>query len=234
MSFVVICAHTKGVIMATAINPPPSVPSQFFPLPNRQPPVNNASRANNADAAFPSAGFGVLLGIGASPTQNPSSILDVADLISLSPQAQSFLDFFNDAAKGLVGNNALEDNGIVLTDAQQAQITAIIMKFKDAPFSVDTFNAIVSDLSKEVLSPAQLAAKEQVNPFSLSEIFLRALSGEISSSDFPSFNSPADHTSEDAYRTQLFSEWERISSQFDPMVIASFVENPFIRRRNNE
>lgn len=215
------------------INPASPASNQFHPLPPRQPPANSVSRARNADAAFPAFGFDALLGTGGTS----SSILDVADFIDLSPEAQNLLDFFSGAAGGLTGNPVLDNNGIILTDVQQAQISAIIAKFRDAPFSADTFHDIMQELKAAGLSPEQLAAQSEGSPLALSNIFLRALDGQDSTgatSDFLTFSNQDDRATRDAYLRQIFSEWERISTQFRPLAIANFIQPPPVLRREDE
>lgn len=221
--------------MATAINPTAAA-STFFPLPNRQTAASRAARANNTNTVLPAFAFDPLLDLGNSPATS-SDIFGISDFIDLSPAAQNFLDFFNGAAGGLTGAVPFNDNGIVLTDVQQAQIDAIILKFKDAPFTADTFAEIKKELAAAGLSPEQLTAQNDASALGLSDIFLRALALQDSgttSSDLLNFNTTTDADTRAAYNRQIFAEWERLSSTFKPQLLATFIENPFSRRKNNE
>ncbi len=221
--------------MATNITPAAAISNHFYPLPERQPSANTVSRARNSDAAFPAFAFDSLLNIGG--TSSSSSGFDVQDFVDLSPEAQSLVDFFNGAAGGLTGSSVLDDNEVILTEAQQAQISAIISEFRDAPFTSDTFRAITKKLEAVGLSPEQLAAQSTASPLSLSQLFLRALGALESdggSSNSFGFDSQAARDSRDAYTRQIFSEWERISTQFHLPVLANFIQPPTFLRRNED
>lgn len=211
-----------------SVLPPSSIANQYYPLPNRQK-TSGASSARNAAAVNNPFAFAALLDSDRISRRDDSG-LDVAVLVDLSPIAQDYLDFFN-GVQGGISNNTNGD--IVLTDIQQAQINAIITQYKDAPFNVETYKLILTDLRASNLAPEQLAAQNFTNPFAGSQIFLNALD-EDSTVILPSFNTLGDQANKDAYLRLIFSEWQRISNNFSPFLIANFIENPDARRKRGE
>lgn len=220
--------------MATGISPTASVSNQYYPLPERRPGANSISRARDTDAAYPAYSFDRLLNIGGTSS---SSVFGVEDFVDLSPQAQDFIDFFNGAASGFAGSPVLEDSSIILTDAQQAQISAIILQFRDAPFTVDTYRDIKRALEDAGLSPEQIAVQNAAaSPLTITQLFLRALGAEEqgTSNNILTFDSQSTRDTSDAYTRMIFAEWERISTQFRPPLIANFIQPPVTLRREDE
>lgn len=92
-----------------------------------------------------------------------------AYLLDLSPQAR---DYLNHGAVGTISSS------FTLSQAQQSSIDAILQKYKDQPYTQDTFNQIQNDLRAAGLSPDQLAAQQQVKDFNTTQTLLDALSGK--------------------------------------------------------
>lgn len=187
--------------MAADISPVASIPA-LFPVPNP---------ARNLDA-----GNSLLLQLNPASPQQPSTFA-IADTIDLSPQAQSFIDFF-DLVSDVNSNSAgsgLNSGGFILNDAQQATFDAIIASYKDAPFNADTYAQILSDLEAAGLSPAQLALRN-ASSSGLSSLLLGILNGQYSTADFFNFfNSPTTSGLNAAYyNQQVISAWEGVSTQY--------------------
>jgi hypothetical protein len=156
----------------------------------------------------------LLLGIDSSqPDNNP---LDVADILSLSPQAQSYIDFTN-----LVSNTpadpALGGAALNLSDDQKAKFDATIDKYKDAPFTHETYVKILNDLAAQGLSAEQIALQSAPPSFDLSAILLDTLSGENSSSSnvLNLFTGTQQAQTVD-FNQQVVAQWESVSTQYNP------------------
>lgn len=97
-----------------------------------------------------------------------------AYLLDLSPQAR---DYLNSNAVSAVSA------GFTLSEPQQNMLDTILQKYKDQPYTQDTFNQIQNDLQQAGLSPDQLAAQQQVKDFSPTQVLIDALSGNKASAD---------------------------------------------------
>ena len=184
--------------MATDINPVFSIPA-LLPIPN---PVRNLDAGNT-----------LLLQLNRTTTQQSSSF-NTTDIIDLSPEAQSFIDFYN-LVNDVNSNNAGTDLGngaLILNDAQQTTFDAIITSYKDAPFNADTYAKLLSDLAAAGLSQAQLTATSS----SLPGILLGTLNGQFSTADFFNFfTTPTTQSLNAAYYNQLvISAWQNTSTQY--------------------
>ncbi len=93
-----------------------------------------------------------------------------AYLLDLSPEAR---DYLNNSAVSAV-------SGFTLSKTQQSAIDAILQKYKDQPYTQDTFNQIQADLQQAGLSPDQLAQQQQVKDFNPTQTLINALSGKES------------------------------------------------------
>lgn len=211
-----------------------NVTNHYYSLPNRQK-TTSASHTKKIQAAIINDDFGELLdGLSAS-VSNENTSFKVRDSLDLSPAAQRYLDFYTSSAGGLVANEIDNSSGFVLSDSEVKKITSIITAYKDAPFTASTYSRILRDLGRAGLSPAQLSAREASNPLTLSQLFRRAL-GEQDRSDFVTLGTRTDRANEAAYISQIFSEWQRVSNTSNPMIVATFIENPYAysRRKYHE
>ena len=97
-----------------------------------------------------------------------------AYLLDLSPQAR---DYLNHSAVNAIAS------GFTLSQAQQSSIDTILQKYKDQPYTQDTFNQIQSDLQKAGLSPDQLASQQQVKDFNPTQTLINAMTGNKSNNN---------------------------------------------------
>jgi uncharacterized protein (DUF1778 family) len=154
--------------------------------------------------------------LGQQPSGNPSlaQILDQSNsggssggsnafLLDLSPQAQQLL---NGTASSSSASGSSSD--FILTDAQQAAIKTIIAKYKDAPLTQDTFNAIQNALAAAGLSPQTLAAEDQVNSFNPTSVLLSALNGNFANLQNTANSASNEQTKESRYLQGIVKLWE--------------------------
>lgn len=137
-----------------------------------------------------------------------SSFDSSAYTLDLSPEAQKYLS-------GL--NNGQGSTQFTLSDKQQQAINDILAKYKDAPFTQDTFNQIQNDLNAANLGPQFLALTDKINSFNPSQVLIDALNGGASSNvtglgDLTSDNSSNQQTKIDNYMQGIISQWKSVST----------------------
>lgn len=138
-------------------------------------------------------------------TVDESSNSQNAYAVSLSPEAQKYLN----------GAGSSNDS-FVISPAQQRKIEEIIAKYKDAPFTQETFEAMQQELADAGLGSQQLTLMEKIKSFSPTSILLQALDGTST----PPEEQQA--TSDDAlqakannYLESIVKQWQKISTTYE-------------------
>jgi len=132
-----------------------------------------------------------------------------AFLLDLSPEAQGLLNGGGaPSTSGLAG--LLNGGNFALSAKQQEQITAILTKYKDAPYTQDTFNQIQNDLNAAGLGPQLLSMEDQAKSFDPALVLLDALNGTDSTLSLSSATDEQDKAT--AYMQSIISQWKSISS----------------------
>jgi hypothetical protein len=148
-----------------------------------------------------------------SPGGENSSLSGNSDLVDLSPEAQSYLAALGMGDPSGAGQDTGSGGGFLLTPQQQQQIGDILAKYKDAPFTQDTYNQIQNDLKAAGLSPDQLALEDQMRTFNPTQILLDALDGvqtDPNAGNFLSNNNEQGNA--DSYMQQIVSQWQSLST----------------------
>jgi hypothetical protein len=185
----------------TTINPA-LYSGQYYPLPNQSTAMNDSTAGGDTSTDS------VLQAL-MQATPQDSSPLVTTDLVDLSPQAQSILNEFGNGGT----DNGSASNGFILSTQQQQQIKAILAKYKDAPFTQDTYNNIQADLKAAGLSPDQLSIQDEIRSFNPTKVMIDALNGIDDSSDISNFgNNPAEQANANSYMQQIFNQWQNIST----------------------
>lgn len=155
---------------------------------------------------------GVLSALGGSGQSGLSSDSS-AYLLDLSPQARQYLAGLNSSQPS--GNTYDSKSSFILTKEQQQKITEIIDKYKDAPFTQDTFNQIQNDLDAAGMSPDKLAAKENAKNYNPTMVLIDALNGSNASENGDSgvMNDQQKQTKTDNFMQQIVSQWKDVSKQ---------------------
>ncbi len=136
--------------------------------------------------------------------------------LNLSQSAQDLLDSGSTNSTSSSSSTA----SYTLTKAQQKQLDAILAKYKDAPFTQDTYNQIQDELQKAGLAPDQLATEDKIKSFNTTQVFIDALNGKDDSSSSSTSSdgstSSSDSTDSDTkssnYMQQVVSQWKSIST----------------------
>lgn len=128
-------------------------------------------------------------------------------LLDLSPDAQKYLQNLSSGS----GSNA-SANGFLLTSAQKQQISDILAKYKDAPYTQATYESIQNDLKAAGLSPQQLSLQDQIRQFNPVSVLVDALSGKSSGSPMDLGSSPDENANANAYMQGIVDQWKSTST----------------------
>jgi len=131
-----------------------------------------------------------------------------AYMLDLSPTAQKFLNATTSTSSA--------PDSFVLSKEQQARLEDIMEKYKDAPYTQETFNQIQADLQKAGMSPDQLAGQEQAKAFNTTLALLDALSGRTSN-----MNENAPQNDSEKYDTKKKNFIQQIISKFQEIAATS-------------
>jgi hypothetical protein len=137
-------------------------------------------------------------------------------LLDLSPEAQAYLS--NSSASGAATSTGSATSatgyGIVLSPVQQDKLTAILEKYKDAPYTDTTFQSIQKDMKAAGIGADALAGQSEMRNLSPTAMLLNALSGGDAS--VGTIGGSADIANmETNFLGQVTSQWQTMSSDYD-------------------
>lgn len=143
-------------------------------------------------------------------TVSPSPTSAASDTVTLSAEAQAYLDSISKPA-------AAKTTGFTLNDRQKELLTSILAQYADAPFSQETYNLIQYDLQQAGLAPDQLALQEQVRAFSPSQSLMDALNNKDNNEDMFTqlFGQPVDEEKSNDYMLTVVKQWQALSNTYD-------------------
>ena len=132
--------------------------------------------------------------------------------LNLSQSAQDYL-------AGLGNNyNPLDNSvGYSLTKNQQEKITGILNKYKDSPFTQDTFNKIQDDLKSAGLSTDTLSLEKKISSFDQTTVLLDALGGIDDGNEgyLPATTDPtAQKNDANSFMQSIISQWQSVSTTY--------------------
>ncbi len=131
-------------------------------------------------------------------------------LLDLSDNARNYLQSLSDTSAGK-GSSTSAGDGIVLGNKEQAKLTEILIKYKDAPYNDTTFKNIQDDLDAAGIGADALAAKAQARQLNPTLIFLSALGGGDGAAGTIG-NSDSRNADATGYLKKVATQWERIST----------------------
>lgn len=122
-------------------------------------------------------------------------------LLDISPQAQQYL-------QGLSLGSSI---GVSFTAEQQKKISGILEKYKDAPYTQETFDKIQNDLKAAGLGPEMLALLNRIKLFDPGLVLLDTLNGTsyLDELGLGSFDSQAN-----AYLQLILKQWQTVSTTY--------------------
>ncbi len=143
---------------------------------------------------------------------------DNSYMLDLSPEAQSYLSSMNMASStstGTASTPTTSSSDIILTNAQQAKLNQIIDKYKDAPYTQDTFDDMQNDLEEAGLGTDQLNAEDRMRSLNPTQMLIDALNGQTD--DLSSLTDTSnDATKATNFMNKVISQWQGVSSTYDP------------------
>lgn len=163
------------------------------------PKTNQANTAASLEKALSSA-----TGSTGDTAQQLSSYM-----LDLSEQAKAYLlEQENKAKENALGKAA---DSFSLSTVEQKQLRDIIAQYKNAPLTQETFELIQQELTAKGIGAEQLAAKEQVNSFNATQLFLDALNGTQTALSTEQISSSV-QTKKENYLTDIIEYWASIST----------------------
>lgn len=140
---------------------------------------------------------------GNSPGASPGN--DDAYLLSLSPSAQQYLK--TGSLPAVAGQQ-----GFTLNSKQQQAITDILTKYKDAPYTQDTFVKIQNDLNAAGLGASTLTMEDKAKSFNAAQVLINALSGGNADSSNSGVASDSDEQAKaNSYIQNIIGQWKNMS-----------------------
>jgi hypothetical protein len=136
-----------------------------------------------------------------------------AVLVDLSPEAQKYLSGLAKQpaiSEGFTGNDTF-----VLSSQQRLALSSLLEKYKNGPYTQETFDAIQDDLQKAGLSPQTLSAREKANSFNATAVLVDALNGGRGTT--PGSTPISDEALEKKaanYMQEVIGQWKKISSDY--------------------
>ena len=146
---------------------------------------------------------------------NASSSSGNSYLLDLSAEAQAYLTSGNGSGGGSQGSSTSSTGAsIVLSPVEQDKLTAILQKYKNAPYTEATFQNIQKDMSAAGIGADSLAAKAEMRNLNPSAMLLNALNGGDGSVGTVG-NSTDIASMETSFMGKVNSQWQAISSDYD-------------------
>ena len=147
--------------------------------------------------------------LGTSKTADSKTSADSAYSLNLSPEAQNYLN----GSAGSSASSFASANGFQLSEKQKQTIQSILEKYKDAPYTQETYQKIQDDLDKAGLSPQKLALEDNAKNFSTTKVLIAALSGQSSDTSTSASSIQADEkTNGDKYMQYIMKQWKSLST----------------------
>ena len=168
---------------------------------------SNSNNAGNSGQANRSGNATLATLLSATGGQQPAN--NSAYLLDLSPEAQKYLAGSQQSAASTYLSGGGQQS-FTLSSKQQAQIAEIIAKYKDAPFTQETYNKIQDELNARGVGANQLAMIDKATSFNPTQILVGALTGKGTQND------DADGSKAQAkvnnFMQQIVSQWKNIST----------------------
>lgn len=167
---------------------------------------NSSGNSSNGLSGTSSLASSLLQG---TSSDNNSSVFSAAYLLDLSPEAQKYLA---GTAQSQAGSNALGGTQSFILSADQRQtLNEILVRFKDEPFTQETYNKIQDALQQAGLSPQQLSMIDKATSFNPTQLLINALTGKNTGEE-ADVDGTKSQAKIDNYMQQLIGQWKSIST----------------------
>jgi len=181
--------------------------------------LSNSSAGNGGTSNSSSATTALLQALnqssaGSTGTGSPAYSLD------LSTEAQNYLGGLSGTSSTSTTTTGGSDT-FQLSTKQQQELTAILAKYKDAPYTQATFNSIQNDLNAAGLGTSTLQAQDQAKSFNPIVTLIDYLNGNSAAGDASVPTSSQEQTKSSNFMQSVIQQWKSISTTYDPTSSAS-------------
>lgn len=180
--------------------------SNFYSLKDAKNAATNTTLQQSSSPSLTSA----LAVVNGGKTDSSKLAVGSSYLLDLSDNARNYLQSLSDTNSGK-GSSTRSSGGIVLTNKEQAKLTEILIRYKDAPYNDTTFKKIQEDLDAADIGADALAAKAQARQLNPTLIFLDALNGGDGAAGTTG-NSESRTADATGYLQKVARQWETIST----------------------
>ena len=149
----------------------------------------------------------------ATLAEDKSASTDSAVQVKLSSAAQAYLAKLNGTTSSSTTSSSTSTS-FSLTKQQAQKIDDILAKYKDSPFTQETFEKIQDELKAASLSADQLRVKDQVSSFNPTQSLISALNGTDSETSQPTAATrlAEGKTKAQNYMANIITAWKSIST----------------------
>jgi len=171
--------------------------------------LSNPQAGTSGNSGTPSTANMLLQALdGANPAS--SSTGSPAYSLDLSPTAQNYLSGLNGTSTTTTGGT----DTFQLSTKQQQTLTAILAKYKDAPYTQDTFNSIQNDLNAAGLGTTTLQAKDKAQSFNPTNVLIAYLNGNSAAADAAMPSDSQEQTKAGNFMQSVADQWKNISTTY--------------------
>jgi hypothetical protein len=174
---------------------------------------NNTSSTSTGTSNAPSLAS-ELAAVSAGTSGSASTGSGNSFLLDLSDEAKSYLANIGNSSSTSTGSDTQDSASFVLSNAQLGKLRDVLEKYKDEPFTQDTFDQIQDDLAANGLGTDQLGAEETVRNINPTQMLLSALNGQTVDLDSLSgkVDTEALKTKSDNFMSKVIDQWKAIST----------------------
>lgn len=146
-----------------------------------------------------------------------------AFMLDLSPDAREAIEQSTASNTATVAASSADEAQFALNRHQLKTIDEILAKYKDAPFTQETYEQIQDDLAAANLSPESLSLQDKIKSFNPIGILVNALSGDFS--DAVADGDASLETKMDNYMAMIVDKWKNVSTTVDEAEAAEIDED---------
>lgn len=133
-----------------------------------------------------------------------ATAVDNAYLLDLSADAQKYLSSLS--------NTPNTGDTYMLSKDQQQTLNFILEEYKTVPLTQASYMKLQDDLREAGLSPEQLSAREKIDNFSPTQVFLDALNGRETPIEDASQTQTSEDRKANQYMSKIVQSWQKAST----------------------
>lgn len=148
--------------------------------------------------------------------QSGSLAGSAAYMLDLSPEAQQYLRGLQQQPAPTVRQPAVSEDGFTLNSQQRLALASLLERFKDEPYTQETFDAIQDELDAQGIGPTQLAARYRATSFNPTASLVDALNGGNGTTPGAAPVGDAELQERSGqYMQFVISEWKKLATPAD-------------------